>query len=89
MKSLGEILSSHGYKLVDDAWLESGRRTYLNDEDANRDFITRLANDLRPQRWVPHPNILRAFLNTVTGEIVEIEMGGSDTSGHFLHQVRV
>jgi hypothetical protein len=33
----------------------------------------------------PRPDILRAFHHLATDQIIEIEPGGDDTSGHFLH----
>ena len=29
MRLLGDVLASEGYKLVDDAWIENERRTYI------------------------------------------------------------
>jgi hypothetical protein len=34
-----EALVSEGYKLIEDAWDEFGRRTYVHDDDANRDYL--------------------------------------------------
>ena len=89
MRLLGDVLASEGYKLVDDAWVENGRRTYLHDDDATRDFLIGLARELRVDGWVPHENILRAFRHPVTNEIIEVEPGGADTSGHLLHHMKI
>jgi hypothetical protein len=88
MNGLDGLLRSRGYKLVDDVWLGNGRRTYLHDEDATRDFIVALANDLRTYGWIIHSDVLRAFDHPATGEMIEVEPGGSDTSGHLLHHLK-
>ena len=88
MNGLDGLLRSRGYKLVDDAWLENGRRTYLHDEDSTRDFIVALANTLRVYGWSVHPDVLRAFVHPATGEMIEVESGGAETSGHFLHHLK-
>jgi len=48
--SLHDLLVSQGYRLVEDAWLEFGRRTYIHDDNATRSYITKLAATLRPVR---------------------------------------
>ena len=53
-----------------------------------REFISSLAKVLRSAGWELDPNKLRAFRHPVTGEIIEIEPGGEETSGHFLHFVK-
>ena len=83
-----DFLVRQGYKLIDDAWSEDGRRTYIHDDDATREFIASLTNVLRSAGWVTHPNILRAFRHPVSGEVIEIEPGGPDTSGHFVHHMK-
>lgn len=85
---LDDVLSSHGYKLIDDAWQENGRRTYHHNDEATRKFITGLTNGLRIHGWVSHPEMLRAFRLTVTDETIEIEPSGADTSGHLLHHMK-
>ena len=86
--SLHEILVSQGYKLIDDAWSSQGRRTYIHDDDATREFIVGLAKVLRSVGWETHPNMLRAFRHPTSGEVIELEPGGADTSGQFLHHVK-
>ena len=83
--STHDILIRQGYKLIDDAWISHGRKTYVHGEDADREFVVSLAKVLRSVGWEAHPNILRAFLHPETHEIIEIEPGGDETSGHFLH----
>jgi hypothetical protein len=86
--SLHEILVSHGYKLIDDAWSSQGRRTYIHDDDATRVFILGFAKALRSAGWETHPIMLRAFRHPISGELIELEPGGADTRGHFLHRVK-
>lgn len=82
------VLTQFGYRLVEDAWAENGRRTFLSDEDADRELLKDLGAVLAEYGWTKHPNMLRAFNNTATGELLEIEIGGPDTSGHFLHHIK-
>jgi hypothetical protein len=56
-----EILTSQGYKLIEDAWDEFGRRTCLHDDDANRDYIKELARLLRGPGWQVDAGKLRTF----------------------------
>jgi hypothetical protein len=83
-----EILLSHGYKPVDDAWAVHGRRTYVHDDNADREFLANLERTIRVAGWVCSRDRLRTFRHLTTAEIIEIEPGGSDTSGHFLHYMK-
>jgi hypothetical protein len=84
-----ELLIQQGYKLIDDAWSLNGRLTYDHNDDATREFIASLAKVLRSAGWETHPRILRAFHNPIVAdEIIEIEPGGTETSGHFLHYLK-
>lgn len=47
MISLDDVLATCGYKSIDDLWHEDGRRTYLHNVEATRDFMINLGNDLR------------------------------------------
>jgi hypothetical protein len=85
--STHDILIRQGYKLIDDSWTLHGRRTYDHNDDATREFIASLAKVLRSAGWETHPNILRAFRHPASREIIEIEGGGSDTNGQFLHHL--
>ena len=82
-EALEAVLNFWGYKLVEEAWCEDGRRTYVHSDDADRSFVEALGKSLSAEGWSSHPSILRAFHKK--GEIIEIEIGGPDTSGHFLH----
>jgi hypothetical protein len=86
--TIHDLLIQHGYKLIDDAWISQRRLTYIHDDDATREFIVGLGKVLRSVGWETHPNILRAFRHPESGEIVEIELGGSDATGHFLHLLK-
>jgi hypothetical protein len=81
--STHELLIQQGYKLIDDAWTANRRLTY---DDANREFVASLAKVLLSAGWQPHPTTLRAFRHPkIADGIIEVEPGGSETSGHFLH----
>jgi hypothetical protein len=80
-----QLLKQFGYRLVDDAWNEHGRKTFLNSEDADYSFMKELESDLIEHGFSRHDTLLRAFRHSSTGEVLEIEIGGPDTSGHFLH----
>jgi len=83
-----ELLFSHDYKLVEDAWEAHGRLTYLHEDDATREFIASLARVVGPKGFEPDRSKLRSFLHRASGEIIEIEPGGSETTGHFLHHMK-
>jgi hypothetical protein len=83
---LHELLVSHGYKLIDSSWSFYGRRTYDHNDEATREFIAGLDKRLRSLGWERDP--VRAFCHPATREFLEIEPGGSETSGHFLHHLK-
>jgi hypothetical protein len=74
-----DLLVAEGYRLVEDAWDEFGRRTYLHDDDANRDHVKGLARLLKSAGWQTDSRKLRTFRHP-----------GSDheITGHFLHHMR-
>jgi hypothetical protein len=78
------LLIEEGCRLVEDSWREFGRRTYLHNNDADRDFIEQLKRLLRNVGWRINSGKLRSFSDENLHEI-EIEPGGSEISGHFLH----
>jgi hypothetical protein len=80
-----QILRQFGYRLVDDGWDAHGRKTFLNSENADYDFMKDLESGLIKCGFSRHDTLLRAFRNGSTGEFIEIEIGGPETSGHFLH----
>ncbi|MCS3764964.1 hypothetical protein [Bradyrhizobium centrosematis] len=79
------VLIQCGYRLIEDHWDQDGRRTYVSDEDADRDLLKDLEEFLAEHGWTKHPNILRAFTNVRLGGLLEMEIGGPDTTGHLLH----
>jgi hypothetical protein len=83
-----DLLSSQDYELVEDAWEEHGRRTYLHEEDATRGYIAALAKQLRTLGWETDRGKLRSFHHPTTEEIIELEPGGADTPGHLLHHMK-
>ena len=47
-----------------------------------------LAEGLRPLGWEADKNKLRSFRLRGADEIIEVEPGGSETTGHFLHHMK-
>lgn len=84
---LEDTLTMLGYRPEDDAWDTDGRRTYIHDDDATRAYLTTLRGILARQGWYRDQHELRTFRNA-SGQILEIEPGGSDTSGHYLHHMK-
>lgn len=74
-----------GYRLAEDAWAEYGRRTFILDDDSSRSQIATLSKVLRSAGWEIDRKQLRAFRHHDSNEMIEIEPGGSGTSGHLLH----
>jgi hypothetical protein len=68
---------------MDDAWSSQGRRTYIHDDDATREFILGFAKVLRSAGWETHPIILRAFSHPISGELIELKPGGQILAGSF------
>jgi hypothetical protein len=87
-KSTHNSLLPEGYKLVEDAWVNRGRRTYVHDEDASGALIRRLARVLGSHGWEMDIDRLRSLRHSVSGDMIELEPGGSDTTGHFLHHMK-
>ena len=87
--NLHDLLFDEGYRLVEDAWSTDGRVTYIYDDDADRAHLAKLVRTLGNVGWKKNRDKLRSFINDVTDDEIEIEPGGSDVSGHFLHHLRV
>jgi hypothetical protein len=88
-KHMDAVLPHLGYKLVEDSWTVEGRKTYVSDEDTDREFLIDLDRTLAEYGWDKHKTRLRCFSNSHTGELLEIEPGGlTHTSGHFLHHLK-
>jgi hypothetical protein len=86
--STHEILIWQGYKLVEDAWDTHGRRTYSHDDDASRAQMVNLKYNLGSAGWVRDTNALWVLRQGKTDEMLEVEPGGAETSGHFLHHMK-
>jgi hypothetical protein len=52
---------AEGYKLVEDAWVKDGRRTYVHDDDASGVLIRRLIDVLRSDGWEIDRDKLRSL----------------------------
>jgi hypothetical protein len=83
---LDVILREWGYTLFDDDWIAHGRRTYFHNRDRQESFID-LERALSEYGWKLHPTILRRLINDDTGDLLELESGGADTSGVFVHHL--
>ncbi len=81
------VLFSAGCRLVEDAWKEHGRRTYVHDDEASREHLLALGRALQISGWARDRHELRAFRHSDSGELIELETGGSETTGHFLHHM--
>jgi hypothetical protein len=64
-------------------------QNYIHDDNATHDYIQKLAKVLASAGWEVHPNVLRAFRHKVRKELLELEPGGSGTTGHFLHHLKM
>ena len=82
-----DLLVNLGYSLVDDAWSQYGRRSYIHDSDFTRSQFICLRRMLRQLGWSIDQTTLRSFINSGTGEMIEMEPGGPDTTGHFVHHM--
>lgn len=87
-QSVDELLTSIGYRVVEDAWTMHGRCTYVHDEDAGKRDLISLSEILRPAGWVRDLNKLRAYYHAITGDEIEVEPGGCEVTGHFLHHMK-
>jgi hypothetical protein len=87
-KHVDAVLENLGYSLVENCWAIEGRRTYVNHEDADRDLLADLGRTLSAYGWKRHKTKLRSFSNDPSGELIEIEPVGAQTSGHFVHYLK-
>ena len=86
--STHSLIVSQGYRLIDDSWDEHKRRTYLHDDDVARSHVTSVSLVLKAAGWKHDPEKLWSFVHPDFDEIIELEPGGPDTSGHFLHHMK-
>lgn len=84
---LHDLLIDCGYRLIDDAWAANGRLTYIHDDDADKSHLSQLKSTLGRVGWQINSDKLRSFFSG--DEEIEIEPGGADVSGHFLHHLDV
>jgi hypothetical protein len=84
-KRTEDALSRLGYRLVDDAWEQDGRRTYIHDDDATPTHFANIVTALGQAGWSRNRNALRTFRHSNANQLIEVEPGGSGVSGHFLH----
>lgn len=77
-----------GYRPEDDSWETEGRRTYAHDDSATRAYLTTLREILTHQGWHRDEHALRTFRHETSGQVIEIEPGGADCSGHYLHLMK-
>lgn len=85
---LEQILMLLKYHPKDDSWDTDGRRTYSSDVNATQARLNRLGRALQSIGWEPMKNRLRMFRDTKSCEIIEIEPGGDDCTGHYLHLMK-
>jgi len=83
-----DVLSMLGYEPADDSWDTDGRRTYIHEDNATRAYLTTLVGILGRQGWQRSPTELRTFRHELSGQIIEIEPGGADCTGHYLHHIK-
>jgi hypothetical protein len=94
LTKIGDGVSTHdfilaeGYKLIDDAWVKDGRRTYIHDDDASAIEFKRLTAILGRVGWEIDTNRLRSLRHPASCDMIELESGGPDTTGHFLHHMK-
>jgi hypothetical protein len=83
-----QLLTRVGYKLVDDAWETHGRYTYVHEEEASTAYVRGLYRTLQPEGWTLDARKLRAFVQGRTRHEIELEPGGAEVTGHFLHLLK-
>jgi hypothetical protein len=83
-----DLLVSQGYKLIEDAWVEHGRLTYTHDDDSTRMYVGNLARVLKSAGWDTDPGKTRAFRHSADRQEIELEPGGAEVTGHFLHHMK-
>lgn len=86
--TIADTLVILGYRPEDDSWDTDGRRTYIHDDDATRAYLITLRGILARQGWPRDRDTLRKFRHERTRQIIEIEPGGADCSGHYLHLMK-
>lgn len=88
LSTLEESLVILGYRPEDDSWDTDGRRTYLHEGNATQARLNTVRRGLESLGWEVVKNRLRTFRDPKTCEIIEIEPGGDDCTGHYLHLMK-
>jgi hypothetical protein len=83
------ILFALGYRLIDDSRGKDERLTYLHDENADRPLLLALSHSLRYAGWQTDDAVPPVYRMPGTRFMIEIEPGGADTSGHYLHLIKI
>jgi hypothetical protein len=79
-----KLLSANGYRLV----ARNGRkRTYKHDDNADGSFLLALSYSLRYAGWQADDSVPPLYRMPSAGLMIEIELGGADTAGHYLHLI--
>jgi hypothetical protein len=86
-KMFEDTLCMLGYRPEDDSWETDGRVTYIHDDDATRAWMISLERILGRQGWYRDKHDRNLFRNE-TGIFFEIEPGGENCSGHYLHLMK-
>jgi hypothetical protein len=81
-----KLLVANGYRLV--ACNEHGR-TYMHDDNADGSFLLALSCSLRYAGWQANDAVPPVYRLPSAGLMIEIEPGGADTAGHYLHLIDI
>jgi hypothetical protein len=84
MSEIKALLLSQGYRLAADS-SEPGRLTFMHDDNADRPFLLALSHTLRYAGWQSDASVPPRYHLPGSTQLIEIEPGGADTSGHYLH----
>jgi hypothetical protein len=84
---LEDTLMILGYRPEDDSWDVEGRRTYIHDDDATRAWLVSLKRIFGRQGWDRDTRDHNLFRHE-NGELIQIEAGGDDCTGHYLHHMK-
>lgn len=82
-----EDLHLLGYRPEDGSWESNGRRTFSHDEDATR-AVLRILNGILSRHGFDRDLSQLWVYRHSSGEIIEIEPGGADCQGHYLHHMK-
>jgi len=87
VSDIEDVIYELGYRPEDDSWDTDGRRTYVHDDDVTKDHLSLVNNTIAPLEWRRCTFQLFAFHHP-SGELIELEPGGADCTGHFLHHMK-